>query len=432
MPANRHPAPPGRDALLPWVILAAWALFTIWQQWGAWAQDLSAVYIGGWLWQNGQPALIYATPEAFFGGSAASWQPIMQSLGVGDQISFAYIYPPIWAAIVAPLTSILGPQGFLNLALLLQIPLLAASVLLAGRIIRPAAMPPWLWALAGVGTLTFSIQSVHAIWQGQPTITVGFLILLAFERLGAGRPVAAGAALALAAAIKLTPALFVLVLLLDRQHRAVAGFAAVGAGLALASVLLTGWPLHLAFLESLARASQAVMLNPINVSLTPALLALGAALELLPAIDPAAQTTLLTQPPVWVTAVGTGAGLVLLGLALRRISGHARRQRRALGLLAVSVGLALFGPLGWLHYYVLPLLLLPGLIGVFSPRLVAMLLVLVGVPSLAPVFAQIGHLPWPAANYVWIMCLAWLAVLAALAFAPRRDTGASALARPPL
>ena len=335
--------------------------------------DLSALYIGGWLWQNAQAELIYAAPEAFFGGAAPSWQPVLQSLGVSDRISFAYIYPPLWAVIVAPLTTILGPQGFFNLVLLLQIPLLAASVALAGSLIRPAAMPRWLWALNGVGILVLSIQSVHAVWQGQPTIAVGFLVLLAFERLGAGRPAAAGAALALAAAIKLTPALFVLVLLVDRQHRAVASFLVFGAGLALASVVLAGWPLHQAFLASLARASQVVMLSPIDVSITPALLALGSAVGLMPAIDATAQTTLFAQPPAWVGAVSSGAGLVLLALVLRRFSGFAGRQRRALGLLAVAIILALFGPLGWLHYYLLPLLLLPGLIGVFPPRLAAAL-----------------------------------------------------------
>lgn len=411
---------PDRDRLITQVLLGSWVALTLWQQWNHWAQDLSAVYIGGWLWHIGRPDLIYAAPAAFFGGAAESWQPVMESLGIGDRVSFAYIYAPLWAAVAAPITAMTGPQGFINAVMLVQIPLLGASVHLAGKVFRPAAMPLWLWTTLGIVTLSLSIQSFHAIWHGQPTITVGFLILLAFERLDARHPLAAGAALALAASIKLMPAIFVLVFLFDRQFRATAAFVVFGAMLALLSVLLAGWPLHLEFLASLHKVSSVAILSGINVSLLPAALALGAATGLLPAIDPDAKTLLFAAPPVWVGPAIMLAGLGVI-VAMSRVSAALpARMRRGIGLFALAIILALFGPLGWLHYYLLPMLLLPGLFGILPRSVAGALILLVGLPSLAPVFSLVAFPASPVADYVWYMCVAWLAVLVGLYVAASR------------
>lgn len=411
---------PARDRAVALAMLAAWTAVTLLQRWGEWAEDLSAVYIAGWLWHGGQAALIYDAPPHFFGGAAESWRPAMEALGIADRTTFAYVYPPLWAVLTAPLAGVLSPQGFINLVALVQIPLLAASVWLAGRILKPAAMPWWLWAALGLAVLSLSIQSYLALLHNQPTITVGFLTLLSIERLGAGRPVAAGIALAVAAAIKLTPAAFVLVFLLDRQWRAAAAFAVAGAALALLSVALAGWPAHQAFLASLAQVKGVAYLIAINTSLLPALLALGSATGLLPPVDPAATQHVYTSVPPWlapaITALALGA-ILAFGRALRPLPGH---LRRGIGLFALSVVIALMGPLGWLHYYVVPMLLLPGLVGLLPRPSALGLAALVSLPSLSLAFAQIGALPWPVADYTWGMCAAWGAVLAGLHAAARR------------
>lgn len=409
-----------RDKLISVLLLAFWTVVVLWQQWGQWAEDLSAVYIAGWLWQSGQGALIYDTPPAFFGGIAESWQPAMAAMGIADESSFAYVYPPIWAVLTAPLTEILSPQGFFNAAALIQIPLLAASVWLAGRLIKPAAMPWWVWTAIGLLTLTLSVQTYLAIRHNQPTITVGFLILLAFERLQYGRPLTAGGALAVAASVKLTPAFLVLIFLLDRQWRAAAYFTTIGAALGLISVGISGWPAHQAFLESLALVKGVAYLIAINTSILPTTLAIGSALGLLPPIDPEATQFVFTAVPRWLSPTIAITALLItiaFGQVLYRLPGDARR---AISLFAFSIILALFGPLGWLHYYVLPMLLLPGLLGILPRRTAITLIALVGVPSLTPVFAQIGALPWPVAHYTWLMCTVWLIVLAALFAAASR------------
>ncbi|WP_413869906.1 glycosyltransferase family 87 protein [Albidovulum sp.] len=411
---------PARDRALAFAMLAFWAVVTAWQQWGQWAEDLSAVYVAGWLWHTGQAALVYDARPAFFGGAADSWLPAMQAIGAADRTSFPYVYPPLWAVLAAPLTGRLSPQGFFDLAGLVQIPMLAASAWLAGRILKPSAMPWWVWTAISLVILNLSVPSHLAIWHNQPTITVGFLTLLAVERLGAGRPVAAGVALAVAAAIKLTPAAFVLIFLLDRQWRAAASFAIAGAALAVLSIALAGWPAHQAFLSSLGQVKGLGYLIAINTSLLPALLALGTAWGVLPPVDPAATQHIYTAVPAWLSPAISLAALGIVatfGRALRPLPG---RLRRGIGLLALSIVVPLMGPLGWLHYYLVPMLLLPGLIGLMPFRAAVALIALVTVPSLGFVFAAIGSLPWPIADYTWAMCTFWAAVLAGLYAAARR------------
>ncbi|MDX1739050.1 MAG: glycosyltransferase 87 family protein, partial [Alphaproteobacteria bacterium] len=61
-----------------------------------------------------------------------------------------------------------------------------------------------------LGLVAFLVPFGLALRENQPQILVSFLILLAIERERAGWNIAGGAALALAASIKLYPALFAL------------------------------------------------------------------------------------------------------------------------------------------------------------------------------------------------------------------------------
>jgi hypothetical protein len=420
-PVDPSALTPSRDRAFALAMLCFWALVTSWQQWGRWAEDLSAVYMAGWLWHSGQQALIYDAPPAFFGGAADSWLPAMQALGIAGQTTYAYVYPPLWAVLAAPLAGLLSPQGFFDLVAAVQVPMLAASAWLAGRILKPAAMPWWIWSAISLVILNLSIQSHLAIWQNQPTITVGFLTLLAFERLGAGRSVAAGIALALAAAIKLTPAAFVLLFLLDGQRQATLAFAVAGAALGLLSIALAGWPAHQAFLDSLALVKGVAFLTAVNTSLFTAAVALGSALGFLPM--PPLQDPLIVYHhgiPGWLSPAVSLLALAVVAAFARVLRPLPGRLRRGLGLIALSIIVALLGPLGWLHYYLVPLLLLPGLLGVLPVRRAAVLIALVGVPSLSFVFPAIALLPWPIANYTWMMCAAWAVVLVGVFAAARR------------
>lgn len=399
---------------IAFLLLGFWVVFALWTYWNAMPQDLSAVYVAGWLWQHGQPELIYAIPDGFFGDEAKSWDAVTTAIAGPDFFVFPYVYPPLWAVLAAPLTDVLGVKGFSNAMLLLHVPMLAGSVLLAGRLARPRAMPLAAWVAISTLVLSASAQTHLALLQNQPTIMVTFLVLLAFACLDAERPVAAGAALALAAAIKLTPAAFALIFLLDRQYRALAAFALVGAALGLLSLSLAGIDLHLTFLATTHAIRDQALLAAVNTSLLPAILALGAAFGFRPPFDTDDLIVVFAPVPGWLPTILSLSAVIAVVAFLAALRNRPAPDRRLVGLLALSIILALFGPLGWLHYYLLPLLLLPGLSGLMSLRAATICALAIGLISFRPLFSCIYLLPWPVANYLWLSVASWLTVLVAL------------------
>ena len=143
----------------------------------------------------------------------------------------AYIYPPSFALLVAPLG--LLPDGVAAaIWMAVQQASLAVAVVVVLRWLRPTG-----WAVAALlfATLTFYPLWVDVV-QGQANLLVLLLVTVGIVGIIKGRP-AAGAAIGAAAALKLTPLFLVVWLLLDRRFRAAAfvlgGFAIVSAAGAL-------------------------------------------------------------------------------------------------------------------------------------------------------------------------------------------------------
>lgn len=410
---------PGKRSLSPQLgvvmsilLLSAWAVLAVWQEWNVWPQDLSAVYIAGHFLETGQTALVYAAPEGFFGGAADSWLPEIEALGGPDVVSYPYVYPPLWAALAAPLTDRVGVLAFSDAISIVQYFFLAASVLLAARLFRPASMPLYLWCVIGAIILQFSIPVYVAVGHNQPTITMVFLILLSFERLAAGRPISSGIALAVAAALKLTPAVFVLIFLMERQYRAVAAFALAGAALGLLSLALAGIDLHFAYLGALGLVKETALLSAVNISLKPALIALGAEFGWGAALDHAEHGIVLHDLPAWLGPALSLSAFAIIATGLVALRRWPTAEARAMAILLLSIVLPLFGPLGWQHYYILPALLLPGLFARMPKTQAAIFGIPLAVLTLTFVGDFIIYLPWPLGHFVWIHCALWLAVLA--------------------
>lgn len=394
---------------LAWLVLALWALKTILAYWNQWAPDLSAVYIAGWLWDHGQPGLIYSRPEGFYLANPPDWADALAALGAAGRESYPFIYPPGWAALMAPVTRVMSIQTFFNLMAVLQIALLAASVLLAARLAgRPL---PWLvWVILSLIMLDWTIPLQLALHHLQPSLLVTFLILLAFERLRSGRPVLAGGLLGLAVCIKLTPLIFAVLLLPGRQVRALVALGASCGLLGLISLLAAGFDAHLAFLASLSEASRLSLLSSVNVSVRPAIEALMAALghgrtEL------GTANSLNRVSHFWVGPLCL-SGLLLMPLWLaQRLRPLSDATRFAILLMGLATATALFGPLGWQHYYILPMLLLPALFGLLPLWRAALALLPVLAATNVFVFLMKSDWTWPDATYVWLAVSAWLALL---------------------
>ena len=133
---------------------------------------------------------------------------------------FPFMYPPACAAMLAPL-SILPRALFVDSLLLINSVAWGACILLSIKLASGRAGGHWpgLYLLPSLAVIPF----VHDTYLlGQPALVLLALILGAFVLLRHGRPIPAGALIAVAAAIKAYPILMVGYLVYRRQWRATA------------------------------------------------------------------------------------------------------------------------------------------------------------------------------------------------------------------
>lgn len=128
--------------------------------------------------------------------------------------------------------------------------------------------------LTGLGARRIAILTFLAIFPlrgnflfGQQHILVFFLLTLAAWLYFSKRPASSGAVLALAAALKIYPALFVFYFLRKRQWRALTGLVLGGLGLAALSLWLFGYEANRVYVwEVLPRAMRGETVDPYSAS----------------------------------------------------------------------------------------------------------------------------------------------------------------------
>ncbi len=335
--------------------------------WNHHPPDMSALYMAGRLWAEGDFGLIYAAPHGFFGSTPPAWLTRTEAWGMGG-VTYAYIYPPLWAALLSPLAAAMDPATFFHGAAVIGVSLAAASTLLAWRLARSFAVPLWVWLLASAALMLTSLAFYMSVYLLQPQVIVIFLCLLAFERDAAGRRGTAGALLALAATMKLAPAGLVLIFLVERNWRALGAFAATCAAIGALGLAVAGWDLHAEYLARLPEAGAGIYVTSVNFSAEVLLYASGVLLGWLPDIDFAIRNIRITATPAWIDAAGKVAALAALVWMLRATAGLDTARRRVARLFLVSLLINLFGPLGWVHYFQLQVVLLPALAGLLPLR----------------------------------------------------------------
>lgn len=391
--------------------------------------DLRAWWMASEAFGAGQLALIYpGETEVFTMRPAQEWHAV--ALARGEETAlYPYLYPPLWVALGAPLTRMFSFAQVSNLATILNPALIAAMILLARRAtllpLRPTAT-----LLLGLALTAVTVIGWPALYENQPQILVAALVVLAIERDRSGAPLQAGAALALAAALKLYPALFVLVWLLAGRGRPVAAFVLVGGALGLGSIALAGWPLHRLFLDQMAVLSGSVLLSNINFNLD----ALVSQLFLIDSMQRITEMTtrplgpegakgwyVLAKGPVWAAAskLAMLAAVAGLALAMRR---RAPAAQAAYGWPAMMIALALVAPLSWSYHYLAPVVFTPALLVAYGPLRGGLLLGAVFVPISIPLVPLVNGLPLVSAmQLLGTLAMALLGAAFALALhrAPR-------------
>ena len=330
--------------------------------------DLFALYFASLNFGAGDVAAVYPDPKPMYQLSVPdSWDAQATALGIVERPLFPFIYPPIWAAMFAPVTKVLSPQVFALFGNILNPILLGLCAVLAYRVMRPK-MTMALWVLIGlifVGTTSFGYV---ALSQNQPQIFVSMLIILAIERSRSGHDLAAGAVMALAASIKLYPVLFALIWLASRNYRALSAFLAVGGALGFGSILIAGWPLHQEFLDQIKIIAHSFISCQICMNVDATLTQWVMSTFLVEEIgirDPDASevvnVVVSVKPQLYRTLdrVFMVAALAALYFAATRAS--ETRLYRSIWP-ATFIAVALFSPLTWSYHYLPVALLAPALI----------------------------------------------------------------------
>lgn len=319
---------------------------------GTQSADLFAMWLAGEFMAMERLDQIYPSSAFLFDMTTPSdWWPYVQATDPDARI-FPYIYPPIWAKLVSWLTQITTFAVFETVFLVLHQAMLVATTYLAAKMCGFRGWSALLVVAITFEALILTMPIGIALGENQPQILVSFLIVYAFERAQSGAPRAAGILLALAAAIKVYPVLFVVIFAARRNWRAVAAFAVAGGALGLTSIALAGWPLHADYLSLLGVLSKSVIVT--NFSFTADAFYAGAFLEdqLIHVFQPSTASegigwAVIAKTPVWHAFSSIMQVVSVIGVAVVA----ARRPNDPLILPLAVIVFAIASPLSWAYTY---------------------------------------------------------------------------------
>ena len=342
---------------LPFLVFVVFSYF--YMRPSASSLDLMALWLAGHFAQTAAPDLIYPPDMGIFTMyPPGEWVDYVRKEYDFFGAVYPYLYPPIWPYLAGKLTSVMDFRAILQFVLLLNCTLLAASMALVTRLVRLRMNPIIFVARSGAILLLTPIGFV-ALQQAQLQILTTFLILLAIERSRFDHPLMAGLALALAASLKLYPALFAIFWLATGERRAFLSFLISGAILAGLSVLLAGWPLHAEFLRQISIITNTVFVTAVTVNMDGALALLFYVqdMTLVPSLEENGQNApqqgwfIMYRPLVW-KVLQNSALLVIVALLWRGFRNAERVTRYStLWPLALTL-IPLISPMAWAYYYI--------------------------------------------------------------------------------
>jgi alpha-1,2-mannosyltransferase len=383
--------------------------------------DFRAVWLAGEAFASGRLAEIYPKDASYFTMLPPdAWINALRASGYTGTV-FPFIYPPLWAWLASWAVQVMEYETLLSGVRIVNAVLLLGMLTTARRMLAPS-VPLSLYLLAGIFLLLTTTTGVVALFENQPQILVAFLTVLAIERAEAGHARAAGIVLAVAAAIKLYPALYALLWLASGQRRAAASFGVAGAALGLVSVAVAGWPLHAEFLHLLGVISDTALITKLcyawesviaQIFWNDQLLFIGEPISN-PDETGKAGWFVLQKPFVMGLTFKLLQGAALIWMAyLFRQSRDRADSRRWLWPSAFAI-FSLLGPIGWSYHYLSLLAFVPAFVGLWRSVSVAGLFVLWALCASAflPTILSSYNLMSPRASFLLeLAATSWITLM---------------------
>ncbi len=217
--------------LVAMIFLHGWMFFSLRREIATGYPDFTIFYTAGKCILQGQGRQLYDLETQF------AIQREFASEVKHRENALPFNHPPFEALLFAPLARLPYVAAYVVWAAFNIALILGFWILLRPRLPSLHGFLPALPLLAIFGFFPLAI----ALLQGQDSILLLFLYGLVFSALATGRNFVAGVCLALALFKFQLVLPFVLVLLLRRQWRAVAGFVVTAFGLLLLSAAVVGW-----------------------------------------------------------------------------------------------------------------------------------------------------------------------------------------------
>lgn len=348
------------------------------------SEDLLPLWLAGQAFGEGaqfyadvDPIYMMAPPE--------NWAATAREIGF-DGALYPFVYPPLWAWLLSFVEAMTSFEVFeWSMTILNPIMLVATCVCAWQLTERP--LPLTYYLLITNVVLLATVVGYDPIKQNQAHILVCFLIVCALERSKAKHPKTAGAVLALAASIKLFPAIFAIFWFFSGERRAFASFLVAGAALGLLSIGVAGWPLHQVFLAHVAAINDTAFASPFSFSLGNVWTRFFPVEVMTANIAHTSQDfgapwgVSVAEKPVVVKAVGTGISVLVIALfaiGMARFSATQRYQTLWPAFFAIF---PVLGSLAWAYYFI------PAT--VFVPILIKKLGALAGFACLAILYAPL-------------------------------------------
>jgi hypothetical protein len=331
-------------------------LFTVgctWKKRHAVGEDLSSSYVGCRIVAAGQGSHLYAhDPVVFSIVRDPMWNTIADRAGFAPLgLLHPYVQTPLWAFSLEPVCTRTTFRTFCHLFLLLTMLCTAGTIWLITRYWAPGLFHPLPVALLCVG-LYLTEPFRYGVFLTQTHIIFVFLSVLGLVLAERGRPMWGGAAVALAAAVKITPGFLLMYWLMARKKRAAISFVAWSLLLVALTVVSTGPALFVAYLHEMAEVSNVLLVAFNNQSL-PAVV-MGPRFASWELFDwrihhlPAALKVVSSVLSLAVAAFG--------GWMDRRGSEEAGPASPPYGAVFTLIGVTMLTPIAWNHYYILLLL----------------------------------------------------------------------------